>query len=67
MKLSDAKRILSGELYNSYPVSLRLKYDESEQGGKTINTYSIRVDLTKKDVDFMLRQLALKVTREKGK
>lgn len=63
MKLTDAKKILSG-YWKPFCGSQSLTVFD----GKDINerdwTYII---LTEKDVEFCLRQLALKVTREKEK
>lgn len=61
MKLSDAKKILSGEWVTApckYDLEVCKKNDWSEWH---------YVNLTKADVTFCLRQLALKVTREKEK
>lgn len=59
MKLSDAKKILSGEL-EVIDASALFTRDRETKVAKAIW-------LTKNDVKFIARQLALKVTREKEK
>ena len=62
MKLSDAKKILSGHWFpfpGSQSLTVCTKGDVFTRKWKYLF-------LTKKDVEFCLRQLALKVTREKG-
>ena len=70
MKLSDAKKILSGELV-PYPGSQDFCVVPKGYGNKAVPPYNAKdwtyLTLTPKDVEFCLRQLALKVTREKAK
>lgn len=61
MKLSDAKKVLSGVYrggLNGELIWIRNRKDSKDW---------IDVFLTQKDVDFALRQLALKTVREKEK
>lgn len=61
MKISDAKKILSGELVRMKPIHFGTElYD-------TKTEMPVWVKLSKRDVQFALRQLALKVEREHKK
>jgi hypothetical protein len=59
MKLSDAKKILSGKYSVISAESLALQMQK--KGG----WFVVGVEVSKLDMEFMLRQLALKVTGEK--
>ena len=63
MKLTDAKKILSGE-FVSYPGSQEVCV--VKKGGNSCDDWRY-IDLTPKDITFMLLQLALKVVGEKEK
>lgn len=63
MRLSDARKILSGE-YEPYG-SNRLWVNRKV--GKYETKIPVNVPLTQSDIEFCLRQLATKVVAEKGK
>lgn len=65
MRLTDAKKILSGE-YESYKGTQEICLVKGGTDHQNPDNWRY-LDLTKKDFDFCLRQLALKVTREKEK
>jgi hypothetical protein len=60
MRKSDAKKVLSG----NYTIDFEEMFEITLWGTKDPTT-GVPIVLNHKDIQFMLRQLALKVTREK--
>lgn len=69
MNLKHAKAILSGEwyVYNGHTFRINVYEDEESNGGKSISSIPVGIEINSDDMQFMLRQLASKVVREKEK